>query len=190
MPKRRTEDAIHVKMTDHRIARSSVLTEPERENTVPYTGSLRVFLGSEGLLERAAVKQRIDSGRGAEADYRRWVEWEPDSVAARAALGDALMRLGKRAEALPVLERARGSIPALNALAVLHATEGRLDRALALLKNAQAIDPEHPLTLINLGVTMEALGRPDEAANSYREAIRIQPDSAEARRRLAALSPR
>lgn len=190
MPARRTGDAIHVRMTDHLIARKPALAEPEGENRTPYDGDLRVFFGS-GLLDLARVKHVIDSGRGKEADYRRWVALEPDSAPALAALGEALMRFGKRNEAWPVLRRARRADPrnvtVLNAVAVYRATEGKLDEALGLLKAALRENPEHPLTLINLGVTYEAQGRATEAASAYREAIRAQPDSAEARRRLGAL---
>lgn len=145
----------------------------------------------DGLLDLARTKQTIESGRGVEADYRRWLTLEPESTAALAALGEALMRFGKREEALPFLRRARkadpGNLTALNALAVYEAIGGRLKAALALLEQARAANPDHPLTWINLGVTHEAMGDRGKAEAAYREAIRHQPDSADARRRLAAL---
>ncbi len=190
MPKRRTEDAIHVRMTDHKIVRSPKFEEPKDERHEAFAGGLKAFYGV-GLLDLAHVKQAIDSGRGTENDYRRWLALEPGSSAALASLGEALMRFGKRAEAVPLLEQVRLDDPrnqaALNALAVHHAIEGRLGKAMDLLTEARAANPDHPLTWINLGVTHEALGDTRKARAAYLEAIRIQPDSSEARRRLAAL---
>jgi hypothetical protein len=190
MPRRKAEDAIHVSMTDHRIARIPSFKEPLKEGREPYRGPLKVFYGA-GLLELAGVRHVIDAGGAAEEHYRRWLALEPSSVPALAALGDILMRSGKRAEAVPLLERAAAAAPrnvtALNALAVHHATEGRLAKAMALLEEARAANPDHPLTWINLGVAREAMNQMEEARAAYREAIRHQPDSAEARRWLAAL---
>lgn len=105
--------------------------------------------------------------------------------------GDALMRFGKRTEAVRLLEKARAAGPrnpaVLNALAVHHATQGRLAKAIELLEKARASNPDHPLTWINLGVSHEAMGSADRALKAYLEAIRLQPDSSEARRRLASL---
>jgi len=193
MPKRRTQDAIHVRMTDHKIARRPVIVDAEREPRTGYEGPLRVFFGG-GSTDWAQTRQVIDSGRGTEADYRRWLSLEPESAQAMAGLGEALMRFGKREEALPFLRRAlarhSGNVVALNALAVHEATAGRLEPAWRLLEQARRARPEHPLTWINLGVTYEAQGARDRAEAAYREAIRHQPDSSEARRRLAALLAR
>lgn len=182
MPKRATEDAPHVTMTDHRIS----LTAPKAQPP----GELAPFRGT-GRLDLARLRHTIDSGRGTEADYRRWAALEPRSVPALASLGEALMRFGKPAEALPVLQRARkadpGNVVVLNALAVYEATRGRLPAAMRLLETARAADPDHPLTWINIGVTREALGDRTGAEAAYREAIRHQPDSSGARRRLGAL---
>lgn len=183
MTKGRTHDAPHVAMTNHWIALRPGIIGPQ-------PGDLTIFRGT-GMLDLARTKLTIESGRGAEADYRRWLALEPQSPAALAALGEALMRFGKRAAAKGVLERARKADPrnvtALNALAVYHATDNRLSAALQLLEQARTANPDHPLTWINLGVTHEAMGDRAKAEQAYREAIRHQPDSAEARRRLAAL---
>ncbi len=190
MPKRAAEDAIHVRMTDHKIVRAPKFEEPNRKGHDLFSGRLKLFYGS-GLLELAQVRQTIDSGRGSEESYRRWVDLEPGSVPALAALGEALMRFGKRTEAVRLLEKARAAGPrnvaVLNALAIHHATEGRLPKAMELLEQARAAKPDHPLTWINLGVTHEAMGSADKARSAYLEAVRLQPDSSEARRRLAAL---
>lgn len=188
MPRRRTQDAIHVAMTDHWIQRKPSFREPEAEHHVPYAGAIVPFYTNAGpqMLALARAMQRAERERNSDA-YRAL----PESASTLAALGEALLREGRRDEARRTLERARrldgSEATALNALAVLHATEGRLDSALALLETARRAHPEHPLTWLNLGVTWEAKGDRVQAERAYREAIRHQPDFAAARNRLATL---
>jgi cytochrome c-type biogenesis protein CcmH/NrfG len=51
------------------------------------------------------------------------------------------------------------------------------------LRRAVADNPDHALSWTNLGVTLEAVGDSKGARDAYSEAIRLQPDSSEARRR-------
>jgi hypothetical protein len=187
MPRRATQDAVHVSMTDHWIARSpaTVPVVPP-----PHTGGLVPFYGA-GMLDHARALLRADRERTSAA-YRALLPF--DSRVALPGLGESLLREGDRDAARSALEKALAADPthpaALNALAVIHATDGRLDDALRLLDLARRNHPDHTLTWINLGVTQEAMGRMEDARRSLAEAIRIQPDSAEARRRLAALQAR
>lgn len=194
MPVRRTEDALHVRMTDHRIARKPEFTEPRGEDHSPYEAGLVAFfrpVEPPRLLELARLRHKADLNRATEPDFRRWLALEPDSPVPMTALAVRLILAGKPAEAAKLLEQALkiepANLSALNALAIHHASAGRFDEALALLARARAANPDHPLTWINAGVTHEALGDRREAEAAYREAIRHQPDSSEARRRLAAL---
>ncbi|MCC6536549.1 MAG: tetratricopeptide repeat protein [Bryobacterales bacterium] len=194
LPKRRTEDAIHVRMTDHRIARRPDFTEPTREEHTfaPVTLTPFFFRAPAALLDLARLRHLADLGHATVPDYRRWLAIEPQSATAMTALAVALLREGGQAkEAVDLLRRALKAEPrnlsALNALAVHHAASGRYAPALALLQRARAANPDHSLTWINLGVTFEAQGRRADAESAYREAVRHQPDSSEARRRLQAL---
>jgi predicted Zn-dependent protease len=103
----------------------------------------------------------------------------------------AFIQAGNIDEAVPLLEAALRAEPAnlsaLNARAVTHASAGQFAKALDLLERSRAANPDHPLTWINLGATYEAQGQPDRAKAAYREAVRHQPDSSEARRRLNSL---
>jgi len=188
MPKRRAQDAIHVTMTDHWIQRRPSFLDPVREDHVPYLGEIVPFYLQSGpsLISTARAIQRAERERTSAA-YRAL----PRTAVNLALLGEALLREGDRVSARPPLEsalRLNSTHPvALNALAVLHATEGRLDQALALLESSRVANPDHPLTWLNLGVTWEAKGDPGRSAQCYREAIRHQPDFAEARHRLAAI---
>jgi cytochrome c-type biogenesis protein CcmH/NrfG len=69
------------------------------------------------------------------------------------------------------------------ALAILN----RFDKSLVQLRRAVADNPDHALSWINLGATLAAAGHTDEAIQAYSEAIRLQPDSQEARHRRALL---
>jgi Flp pilus assembly protein TadD len=188
MPKRRTQDAIHVAMTDHWIQRKPIMQEPEREDHTPYTGSILPFAPRSNLsmLPRAQAQLRADRERSSQA-----LRALTPTAHNLALLGEALARERKFDEAMKILNRALKSAPtnpaALNALAVIHGTRGRIDQALALLQTSAEANPDHPLTWLNLGVTWEARGDPARAESAYREAIRHQPDYSEARHRLATL---
>jgi cytochrome c-type biogenesis protein CcmH/NrfG len=64
---------------------------------------------------------------------------------------------------------------------------GRLDESVAQLRRAVADNPDHALSWINLGSSLAATGQREEAVKAYSEAIRLQPDSQEARHRRSLL---
>lgn len=188
MPARTTADAIHVRMTDHRIATPAEFPQVTRENHTPYTGELIAFANraSEESLRIARTLHRARTTGTAAA----WAQTQP-TVANLAALGDALMRERKFENARRVFRRVLAMEPdhvlALNGLAVYEGMHGNTREALRLLQKARVADPDHPLTWINLGVAHESLGDARQALSCYEEAIRLQPDSVEARRRRSAL---
>lgn len=55
--------------------------------------------------------------------------------------------------------------------------EERFDEARKLYQELLAADPENPGLLLNLGLAEQSLGRPREAADRFRAAARIQPES-------------
>jgi tetratricopeptide (TPR) repeat protein len=190
MPKRRTSDAIHVSMTDHWIQRKPVFEDPTREDHTPYNGPVVPFYTKADSLTLAIANVRELTPNVVEL-YRKHLKRDPKDVATMAALGNALYRLDRRDEALPVLGQALrldpGHAGALNTLAVALATRGEYKRAITLLNRARQAHPEHSLTWANLGVTYQAMGNLDKAREAYLEAIRLQPDFSEARARLASL---
>ncbi len=190
MPKRRPSDAIHVTVTDHWIQRKPQFQNPEKENHTPYTGKVVPFYTPADELTLAIANIGPLTPEVPEL-YRRHLRRDPKDVATMAALGNALFRLGRRDEAVPVLEKALTLEPAhpgaLNTLAVARASNGEYDAALTLLDRARRAHPDHSLTWFNLGVTYAAKGDRAAAGSALREAIRLQPDFSEARARLAAL---
>jgi Flp pilus assembly protein TadD len=235
MPKRRTRDAVHVVMTDHRVTRRPPEGDPlapRREPAERYSGPLVLFYPrgaaspedalylasaqvrednnlAEGILmlqrairtlkptqsvwywDLAEALRRSGDSAGAQRAYRDALSRDPGSAKILTALADLLLRQGKPAEAEKFLQRAVKANPrfpaALNTLAIIRGSQGRIDEALHLLETSLQARKDLPSTWINLGVAYEHKGDQQAAERSYREAIRLQPDSSEARRRLTAL---
>jgi len=190
LPKRRTQDAIHVSMTDHWIRRKPQFTEPVQEDRRLYEGPVVSFYTPADPLTLAIANIRDATLESAEL-YRRRLRLDPGDVPTLAALGSVLFRLNHHDESIAVLERAlrldQGHAGALNTLAVTLAMKRQYGKAVELLRRSTVAHPDHSLTWFNLGVTYQEMGRGEEAQTAYREAIRLQPDLSEARARLAAL---
>ena len=113
--------------------------------------------GSAYHLRRGREAQMAGDLAAEAAEYRAAVAAAPDSAVARAALGSALLRLGRPGEAAAELERAVALAP------------GRADY-------------RH-----DLGEALLALDRPEEAAVRFREALAREPSYPASHRRLAEL---
>ncbi|MBL8222192.1 MAG: tetratricopeptide repeat protein, partial [Bryobacterales bacterium] len=185
MPKRATNDAPHVTMTDHWIRTKPAEPKPDRAS---YRGSVIPFYTKSDADTLAMANIQTPNAEAA-AIYRKRLDRDPKDVAARAALANTLLRLGRREEAMREAERTlaleANHTGALNTLGVAHAMHGEHAKALKLFLRARTNNPDHALTWLNLGVTYQAMDRRTEAIQSFREAIRLQPDFAEARQRLA-----
>jgi Flp pilus assembly protein TadD len=64
----------------------------------------------------------------------------------------------------------------------------RFDDALRLLARATRVNPDEPLSWLNLGVSLEAKGDRKGAEAAYRRALVLQPDFARAREYLNRVS--
>ena len=229
MPKRRTDDAVHVFITDHLIQRKPTLSDlsPKRERQGRYSGPVRlyyppkladglldsVYLALGGLTDRAslpvAVRQVESAIASARPDhpefyvqlarafrtlamlekavhyYHEALRRKPDDVAALTDLAEILLGRADTASAIQLLEGAKAKSSSdptlLNGLAVAYGHAGRFSEAEPLLRRALEVDEDLPLTWLNLGVCLQAMNRVKEAGNSYREALRLQPDFAKAR---------
>jgi protein O-GlcNAc transferase len=118
---------------------------------------------------------------GEAADHLRRAALElPGDPRPPAHLGVALARGGEGDEALRQFEHAAalGSLPASANFewGGLLARERRYAEAADRFRAALEELPDNPQLLTNLGLAMEALGRPGEAVRHYRRAMEVEPN--------------
>jgi Flp pilus assembly protein TadD len=235
MPKRRTEDAVHVLMTDHFIRKrppagdTAPLAERHDRQTGPvrplYPATLSATAEDNLYLAIATVRSsanvradlpkleaaiaatnpsspepfaelgdaylRAADSRRVVAAHRQALNRDSRDPHVYVAIGELMMQAGRPGEAIPLLEGALVSlpreVPLRNTLAVLYGAQGRFADAARLLDETVKLNPDEPLTWLNLGVATQALGQKKRAEAAYREAIRLQPDFTRARQYLSAL---
>lgn len=147
-----------------------------------YARGLAAFPDEPELLyARALSWERRDDIARAEADLRRILVMQPDSVAALNALGYTLAdRTRRYREALELIDRARAAEPANGAIVdsygwVLYRL-GRATEALTELQRAYALQKDAEIAA-HIGEVLWTLGRRDEALRYFDEARRLEPDS-------------
>jgi len=163
MPKRRTEDVVHVVMTDHRIqrrpARTNLLASLKEDHT-PYRGEVvRYFPTPTGQANAdlywgvAQVKQQ--SNLKALTAFQTAVETQ------RPPFAEPWVELG-----LAQIEN------------------GDLEAAKQQLVQALSIDSSLVLARYNLGRAFQLLGQIDKAAAQYGKVLEVDPEHAEAHNNL------
>jgi predicted CXXCH cytochrome family protein len=202
MPKRRTDDAVHVVMTDHLISRPSgandllaarhEMHEPEGN---PYLGRVvplypRRLAGADVLyLAAAQVREGANLTEGIAQLQRELARYRPKTPEFYHELGEALRYAGRAREALAAyeraMERAPEFAPALRGLGMAYAVLGEPDRAVALLERALSLDRSSLETLNALGSTYQQRGRLAESTAALRKAIAVNPDAPEPHFNLA-----
>jgi tetratricopeptide (TPR) repeat protein len=121
------------------------------------------------------------------AQYDIAVSLRPDVGYARYGRGRCLFNLGRLNEALDELERARRISPRLNAdreflsfLAFTYFSTNSYQKALETYRNTLRQFPRDLLTLVNEGKLLDFLGEHAQAESSFRQALAIDPQEAEA----------
>lgn len=119
--------------------------------------------------------------------FRNCLKRRPDWPAAQFNLGLALWKSGNRDEARLKLEGVNGSFAseALHSLALMAAEREDYHRALGYYKKLADSGERTPELFYNTGLILQNLGRPDEAAEQYRQALAVKPDLTEAAQGLA-----
>jgi predicted CXXCH cytochrome family protein len=205
MPKRQTEDAVHVVMTDHYIQRRRpardllalraeqhasednswlgevVLLYPPRLSQTPQNQlDLAVAQVKEGANLKtgiARLEKLIQKHRPAEAGY--YYE-----------LANAWRNAGRPEQAIPLYEEARRRQPdfqpSLRNFALALAAAGRLPAAVETLEAARALAPDDAQTLNVLGSLYTQQGQAGRAAELLRRAAACNPDLPEPRVNLGA----
>jgi Flp pilus assembly protein TadD len=139
------------------------------------------------------ANERTGNYPGAVRLYRRGLEIEPRNVELLNSMGFALFQQGKSQEAVVELEKALAIDPkhwkAHNNMALAAIDIGELELAEAHYRESLAIKPEAAI-YNDLGVVLERLGMPEDAATAYRKALELDPKSSAARTNLDALLAR
>jgi Flp pilus assembly protein TadD len=181
MPKRRTEDVVHVVMTDHYIQRNKPARDLQAslaERIEAYQGEV-VPYGKQTDELYLAVAQVIEGSNlhaGIERLSAAIDKLHPTQAGPYLQLADALRKDGKCQQALPLYDEANRRHP--DALAILERSALCLDPAAAigLLRTA----PEDATALTQLGTTYAGQGKAAEAVAALQKAVTIDPESQEA----------
>ena len=199
MPRRRTDDAVHVVMTDHYIQKNkpsrdllAPFQEVEFANLDTYRGDVMAYYPSEAAKEPDAkiyldVAQVEDSANLAPGIVRlqRDLETHPPSRPEfYYELAEACEKSGKHAEAVrwydEALRRDPGFRPATDGLTVALIGSGSLDRAAEVLEKAVASGRADTVALTDLGNVYLKQGKLDAAQQTLARALTLNPDTPEA----------
>lgn len=203
MPKRRTEDVVHVVATDHYIQRRKpagdlTADRPERHETgtnayrgpvvLYYPETLASTPGNDLLVAVAQVKQGSNLAQGIVQLTAAIRKYQPRRAEYYMELADALERDGQIAKALPVyreaLERSPQFGPAIEKLGTALRRAGNNTEAAEVLKRAVAVMPDDPLPWHELGLAYRGLGRSTDAVAALAKAIELDPDLPQAHNNL------
>jgi tetratricopeptide (TPR) repeat protein len=154
----------------------------ERVAGSPRVEADRLLTEAEGLL--AGDPRRPEartSGARAEALVRRALALVPDDFRALAALAEVEERAGRAAAALVALARACPRAPSAAVagacwfrLGIEQSRRGRFAEAVAAYEQRLSVGAVDVTVFVNLGESLMALGRLDDAEARYREALRLE----------------
>jgi tetratricopeptide (TPR) repeat protein len=204
MQKRRTEDVVHVVMTDHFIQRIPPPGDPlapRRERAESdddaYRGPVVLYYPSpleqgrdlELYLAVAQVKQFSNLSEGVPRLIKLVEQLKPASALVYLELAKACDRLGQRADAVRYYQDAVDRDPELRparlGLAQALAKNGSFSQAAEVLQSAVKKDPNDAPAWNSLGLTELQRGQRSEAVAAFRRAVEVQPEYPEAYNNLA-----
>lgn len=198
MPKRRTEDAIHVVMTDHYIqrfrpARDLLAPLAERCETpeTTYRGEVAPYYPEkvdELDLAMAQVKNNANLKGGIPRLEQAIARQKPARVEYYFELAEAYWNAGDASKALAwyedAIKRDPGFWPTLHRYGTALARRGQRMRAIEILTRAVSAMPTDVLGMTHLGMAWLQNGQPNEANRWLRRALEIDPDLPEAHNAL------
>lgn len=195
MPKRRTDDVVHVVMTDHLIRRSQPgrnLLAPRAEihesEQTAYRGEVALYYppalpeGPAGELYEATAQ--VYAGANLQAGIARLEKairrHNPPQPEFYHQLAEACFRTGNDAAAVEwyrqALQRDGAYLPAIRNLGATLNRMGRASEAAEVLRRA----PDDPAALTNLGEALISQGQAAAAVQALRRSLEADPDSVEA----------
>lgn|GEM_PF-1410717 len=135
--------------------------------------------GQKRILPRAQANLKAQRWAQAEQDYRAAVALDPNSAAAHAGLGTALVQQGRGEAAVPELGQALARDPnnaaAHRGMGMALAQRKDYTGALTELAKAKQLDPNDPLTHAATGDAMLEQGDADGAMSEYHQAQSLDP---------------
>jgi Flp pilus assembly protein TadD len=153
------------------VAPPAVAQQPLPAPSVPAPASDRVELSELQQVQKLMAAGQLKPAL-ARADTH--LAGNPRDAQMRFVRGVILSELGDTAGALAVFERLTEEFPELpepyNNLAVIHAAQGQLERARALLEAALAIRPDYATAHENLGDVYLQM-----SVDAYQRAAKLQP---------------
>jgi predicted CXXCH cytochrome family protein len=196
MPKRRTEDIVHLSVTDHLIPRTKPagdlladLPEHHEDAANSYHGEVVPYYPDplpptpENVMYRALaqIRDQANLGPGIDAFTKALAVLKPSRPEPYLELAQALLAAGRPAEARAAFEdslrRDPRYVPAL--LDYSAALKGSAE-ALALAKRATAAGPADPRAWNALGQAQLDEGAFADAAASFRQALKLDAEMPEA----------
>jgi tetratricopeptide (TPR) repeat protein len=206
MPKRRTEDVVHVVITDHYIQRRlpnhdllAKLTELHVTDAEEYRGEVVPYYPaalpdtSENILYQAVAQVALQNNlqNGVAALSREMSLHPPRSIDFYTILGDAWQNTGMPKKAVTAYEEAvrlkPDSVTALQSLATALKTSGDIPRSEEMLNRALGLAPLNPNTWYQYGILEAQLGRTDSSLKKLQKALALDPDIPEGHFNLANL---
>ncbi len=199
MPKRRTDDVVHVVMTDHYIQRVKPdrdLLAPMAEVTNPSQGGDPVApyypsplpRTAENELYTATAEVKHGSQGGIAHLESAIVRYAPAAADFYFELGDGYARAGKSDEAIrwykEALRKKPEFRPATKQLAATLIGKGEYARATEILRQAVAAPPADEALFTDLGNAYLRQRMLPQAQQALRRALEINPDQPEAQNLL------
>lgn len=203
MPKRRTEDVIHVSMTDHYIQRAmpaADLLAERAERQDSYRGEVVLYYPAtlpqtaNGELYRAVaqVKQKSNLKAGIEQLTAAITKSAPQRAEWYLELAEALENAGELSKAVPwyreVVRRDPSAAAAWQKLGTVLRRLSRPGEAIPALQRSLSLAPRRALTWHELGLTYQSLGRKADALDALRKALEQDPELPEAHNNLGILA--
>jgi predicted CXXCH cytochrome family protein len=195
MPKRRTEDAVHVVMTDHYIQRRTPVRDPlaplKEAAEQTYQGSVMPYYPdplphtpvNDLYLAVAQIQNSADLQAGIPRLVQALEKYRPAAPEFYFELGKAQAKADRKREAIrwfeEALRRQSNFRPALKELGAVLVDLGELPRAAEILERAAA-PPLDASALTDLGNVYLRLGKLDEAERVLQSALATNPEEPDA----------
>jgi hypothetical protein len=182
MQKRRTEDAVHVVMTDHRIRRplAGDLLAPLPERHDRLEGKIELLYPRElPASPETALYLAMAQGE-ADALARAISRAKPATADPYFELAMALQKAGRVPEAIlefrKLIQRFPAEARAYVAISRLMMEPAQADEAIVLLEQAVARLPDHPEVLNSLAVLYAGKQRFQDALRLLSHAVQVEPE--------------